>query len=153
MAVPNKIKIERIEEYYTHNIGQYGNGNQFMAFIVDTVPSPLPQDWKNHKKWYSTLHTFDGNGKHLNTRAIFVGLTSDGEEQVFEKGRCVLSDMLSSLGEISYDDIEVELFSVEIDGFAFGLVDASEPEENIESIDLLPNDLSFFSPWNGSDDT
>jgi formate hydrogenlyase regulatory protein HycA len=126
---------------------------KFMAFVVATIPTPLPHDWKNHKKWYATLHSFDENGKHLDTKATFTGLTADGEGLVFEKGEELLSKMLSSLGEVIFGDIEIELFSVEIDGYTFGLVDASEPEENIERIDLLPNDLAFFAPWNGEYDT
>ena len=61
--------------------------------------------------------------------------------------------MLSSLGEVSFEDVEVELFSIEIDGFTFGLVDGSEPDEGIIRVDLLPNDLAFFEPWDGEYDT
>jgi formate hydrogenlyase regulatory protein HycA len=153
MAVPRKIKISREEDYYTHYIGKTGDGRQFMALIGATLPVPLPNDWPNHKKWYAILHTFDKEGKHIETKAICTGKTADGEDEVVDKARTVRNDMVSSLGEISFEDVEAELFSTEVDGFIFGLVDASEPAEGIERIDLLPNDLAFFEPWDGEYDT
>ena len=153
MPVPNKIKINREEEYYTHFIGKTHDGKQFMALIGATLPTPLPEDWPNHKKWYAVLHTFNSEGRHMDTKTICAGRTADGEDVVVEKARSLRNEMLSSLGKVSFEDIEVELFSIEIDGFTFGLVDGSEPDEGIEKINLLPNGLAFFEPWNGEYDT
>ncbi len=155
MPVPNRIKIKREEEeeYYTHFIGKTEDGKQFMALIGATLPQPCPEDWKNHKKWYAILHTFDAEGRHLETKAVCTGRTADGEDEVVEKARTIRNEMLSALGEVSFEDIEARLFSVEIDGSTFGLVDGSEPEEGIEKIDFLPNDLAFFEPWDGEYDT
>jgi len=61
--------------------------------------------------------------------------------------------MIRSLGNVRYGHVRVQRFQVEIDGQTFGLVDASEPEEDYESIHLLPNDLAFFPPWDGTYDT
>ena len=153
MSVPNKIKISREEDYYTHYIGKYSNGKQFMALISATLPSPPPEDLPNHKKYYAILHTFDPKGKHLDTQTVFVGRAADGEDQIIEKARLERNKMLSSLGEVLLEDVEVELFSVNIDGFIFGLVDATDPEQGIDRIDLLPNDFAFFEPWDGTYDT
>ncbi len=153
MAVPTKIKINREEEYYTHYIGKYSGENQFMALIGATLPEPLPKDWTNHKKWYAILHTFNSDGKHIESKAVFAGRTCDGEDDVVDKARVKRNKMVSSLENVSFEDIKISLFSTEIDGFIFGLVDGSERKEGIEKIVLLPNDLEFFSPWDGEYDT
>ena len=153
MAVPKKIKIKRIKDYYTHFVGKTEDGRQFMALIGATLPIPLPNDWPKHKRWYAILHTFAANGKHLETLATCTGCTADGEDGVVDKAREHRNEYVESLGKVSFKTITVELFSTEIDGFVFGLVDGSAPDEDIEKVDLLPNDLAFFAPWKGDYDT
>ena len=153
MSVPNKIKINREEEYYTHYIDRSSDGTQFIALIGATLPMLYPEDWENHKRWYAILHLFDSKGNHKETKTIFTGCTSDGEDEVVEKAREERNKLIAALGNVTYEDVEVCLFSVEVDGFTFGLVDGSSPEEGIEKIGLLPNDLAFFEPWDGEYDT
>jgi len=152
MTIPTKIPIMREEGYHTDCIGRY-EGGQFMGFVTATLPIPLPKDWQRHKRWYAVLHTFDEKGNHLRTDAWFAGSTADGEVQVVARAQERLNRMVASLGEPDYCNVEVGLFSVEIDGRTFGLIDASEPEEGYVRVDLLPNDLAFFDPWDGSYDT
>ena len=156
MSVPNTIKIAREEGYHTDQIGTCADGRQFMAFVVASLPLEklrAPEGWERHKQWHAVLHTFDASGKHRKTDVWTAGTTSDGEQQVIERARAKLAEMLSVLGPVKYGDVKVSLFRVEIDGRAFGLVDASEPEEDYEAIDLLPNQLRFFAPWEGTYDT
>lgn len=153
MAVPKRIRIQREADYHTHHLGNFRGCHQFMGFITATLPIPLPRDWQEHKRWYAVLHQFDPWGVHLSTEAWFAGTTADGEEQVIDRARDKLNEMIGALGKITYCDVDVELFQVTIDGHVFGLVDASDPDEEIERIDLLPNDLAFFEPWDGSYDT
>jgi formate hydrogenlyase regulatory protein HycA len=153
VAVPQAIKIARQEGYHTDRIGQYGGGNQFMGFVTATVPNPLPKDWQTHKRWYAVLHTFDKKGKHLNTEAWFAGTTASGERKAVAKAQAKLDQLIAALGKVKYGNVKVGLFQVQIDGHTFGLVDASEPEEGYVSIHLLPNDLAFFEPWDGTYDT
>jgi hypothetical protein len=61
--------------------------------------------------------------------------------------------MIRKLGSITYCDITVQRFSVEIDGNTFGLVNASIPKKGYQRIDLVPNGLAFFPPWDGTYDT
>jgi hypothetical protein len=61
--------------------------------------------------------------------------------------------MIRKLGSISYCDITVQRFSVEINGNTFGLVNASIPKKRYRRIDLVPNGLAFFPPWDGTYDT
>jgi hypothetical protein len=153
LAVPQSIKIAREEGYHTDRIGKYGEGNQFMGFVTATVPNALPKHGQRHTRWYAVLHTFDKKGKHLNTEAWFAGTTAGGERKAVEKAQAKLDQMIVALGKVKYGDVKVGLFQVQIDGHTFGLVDASEPEEDYLSIHLLPNDLAFFEPWDGTYDT
>jgi formate hydrogenlyase regulatory protein HycA len=153
MAVPRTIRILREEGYHTDQIGKYGDGNQFMGFVTATLPMPLPKDWQAHKRWYAVLHSFDKKGKHLNTESWFAGTTAGGERLAVEKGHARLAEMIAALDKVRYGNVKVGMFRVEIDGHTFGLVDASEPDESYESIHLLPNDLAFFAPWDGTYDT
>jgi hypothetical protein len=153
LAVPDTIKICREEGYHTDLIGTCADGRQFMAFVTATLPSPLPSDWQAHKRWYAVLHTFDRSGRHVRTQTAFAGTTADGERDVVSKAQAKLAELISELGEVALGDVSIALFSVEVDGHTFGLVDASEPDEDYESIRLLPNDLAFFDPWDGSYDT
>lgn len=151
MAVPGKIRICREADYVTHHLGIFRGCRQFMGFVTATLPSPSPTDWEVHKRWYAVLHRFDPLGDHLGTDAWFAGTSADGEDEAIDRAR--LSEMIESLGRIMYCDIDVKLFQVEVDGQIFGLVDGSDPEEGIERVLLLPNDLAFFAPWDGSYDT
>jgi hypothetical protein len=152
MTIPAKIPIMREEGYVTDRIGRY-EGGQFMGFVTATLPIPLPEDWQQHKRWYAVLHRFDEDGNHVRTDAWYAGVTADGEDEVIERARERLDRMIESLADHEFCDVEVGLFSVKIDGQTFGLIDASVPEEGYESVHLLPNDLAFFEPWDGSYDT
>jgi formate hydrogenlyase regulatory protein HycA len=153
MAVPQTIKILREAGYHTDRIGKYENGNQFMGFVTATLPMPLPEDWQPHKRWYAVLHTFDADGKHLNTEAWFAGTTASGERESVERAQARLAEMIAGLAKVKYGNVKIKLFQVRIEGHIFGLVAASEPDEDYESVHLLPNDLAFFEPWDGTYDT
>jgi hypothetical protein len=154
MAIPERIPIAHEPGFHTQHIGKFGRGRQFMAFVVATLPSPLPSDWEKHKRWYAVLHTFDARGNHLNTEAWYAGVSADGENKVIERAQQKLMELLAGLEQYMLCDIAVKLFSVTIDGALFGLVDSSEPEEGFEErVTLWPNDLLFKSPWDGAYDT
>ena len=156
MAVPARIKIAREEGYHTDTIGRCDDGRQFMAFVVASMPvgtGRLPDDWRKHKRWHAILHTFDRFGNHLKSDIWTAGCSADGEQEMIRRAESRLSQMLAALGPIRYCDVSISHFRIEVDGRVFGLVDASVPEEGHESIRLLPNDLAFFPPWDGTYDT
>ena len=156
MAIPDKITISRIEDYHTHYLGRYGDGSQFMSFVVATLPEIFPQDWQRHKRWYAVLHTFDADGNHLGTEARLAGVTADGQAQVWERAGMWQDEMIAALGQAEWSDIAVRLFSVQVDGQTFGLVDSSfRSEEGVfyEEATLQPNDFVFSEPWDGDYDT
>jgi len=153
MAVPQIIKIVREAGYHTDLIGKSADGNQFMGFVTATLPTRLPKNWQSKKRWYAVLHTFDKKGKHLRTEAWFAGTTASGEQEAIKKAQARLDEMIAALGKVKYGNVKVGLFQEKIDGQVFGLVDASVPAEDYERIDLLPNNLAFFEPWDGNYDT
>ena len=153
MAVPAPIKITRIPDSETHWLRIFQGCQQFIGSIAATLPEPMPDDWEARKRWYAILHRFDPWGDHLGTEARFAGTTADGEDQVLERARGWLREMVGGLGKVMFCDVEVRLFSAEIDGQTFGLVDASGPDWGQESVHLVPGDLAFFEPWDGSWDT
>lgn len=148
-ALPRKIKIRREKGYHTHYIGHSKDGKQFMAFVVGIPTSKTTHTAARKVAWYAVLHRFDAQGNHMKTEALFLGnrayaseLNIDPEEK--------LTKIIAKLGPVKYGDVEVGLFSVRIDGHVFGLQDTSETEEGYQRIDLVPNGLAFFPPWDGT---
>ena len=150
MTVPQKIRIERLEEGQTDTIGRYGDGNQFMGFVVQTPP--------RQSRIYAVLHTFDGDGKHLGTRTWLAGSPSANPKEdlpLYDRAQEKLDEWISELESVDYDDVQVRLFSVTQDGERFGLVDGTYTEDGrtVERIKLVPNDLVFRAPYDGSFET
>jgi formate hydrogenlyase regulatory protein HycA len=167
MEPPLRIPISREEEYYTHHIGATVSGGYFMAFVTANI-GPLnyailtADDWMRRKKWFSVIHHFDTDGKHLKSEIETHGTTADGEEAVVTTAWNVLNQKLAALGDVTYCDIAVQRFQVEYDGCTFGLLTAEEcgmfdeaedDEEMRYHIYLLPDDLVFYPPWTGEYDT
>src|SRR5258708_16153881 len=150
-GITKKLKIRREEGYHTHNIGRYRNGDQFMGFVVAAEPHGRTSSKSGKLRWYAVLHRFDSAGRHLATEASYLGLKAWGIE--VKNADATLSRMIHGFGPIQYGDIEIEPISVEIDGHTFGLVNSSIPKEGYSRVDLLPNNLAFFPPWDGSYET
>lgn len=153
-GLPELIPIV-CEEPHTADIGAYGDG-QFMGFVVASLPDPAPEDWEAHKRWYAVLHTFDADGVHRATEAWFAGTSADGERAVITRAEARLAAMLDELEGATRGDVAVELFEADVDGELFGLVDASYEDdfgELIRAAELVPNDLRFGEPWDGTYDT
>jgi hypothetical protein len=150
-TVPGKIRIRREEGYHTHNIGRCKDRTKFMAFIVG-VPTrgKLRADYRK-LRWYAVLHRFDLDGKHLDTKALFLGTKAFAYQ--LNRPEAKLDELIRALGPVTYGDVEIRLFSVRIEDTVFGLVDASVPEERYQRIDLVPNGLAFFPPWDGTYET
>jgi formate hydrogenlyase regulatory protein HycA len=133
--------------------------NEFWGRVVASfAPSsqPVPADWRPHQRWYAVLHKFGPSGKHIGTDHWFAGTSADGEREVCERASKKLDEMVAALGPVEYSDILVELFQVEVEGRIFGLVDVSKPEEGpmfAERVEMWPDGLLFYPPWDGNYDT
>jgi hypothetical protein len=149
-------------------VGQYGEGNQFMAFVTGAMPKDwwsgnrppeyLRTRWAEHKRWYAVLHRFGPGGEHLGTEARSGGTTAEGEAEAIDRADRELAAMLSSVTPFRPCDIRVRPFAVEIDGYFFGLVykcvDAEAPNDpsvKDEYVMLEPNDIMFHPPWDSGE--
>ena len=147
MKFPEKIPVERMEDYHTHHIGKYENGNQFFGYGTFVFTEmPIPENWKKYRREYAVLYLFDKEGNFKEVKHEFAG-TSDSLKFDTE-GK--IEEFVSKLGEIEYCNIEIKPFEIDIDGFKFGLI----PNEESEMIELQPsNTIAFGEPWDGEYDT
>ena len=145
--IPDQIVISRDQGARLETIGTYGDGNQFMAFVVTTrLEKPLGSvDNLDDKRWYAVRHTFAADGSHLETIAWFAGTSVEGEALAMARANAKLEELLAELGLVTFDDVRIRLFQAVIDGQIFGLVDMSE--DGWETVELQPNGLGFIGPW------
>ena len=147
MHFPEKIPIERIEDYHTHYLGKTKDGMQFWGYLTYdwmVLPKDIQGDWKDYRNEYVILHLFDESGNHIETQHWLAGTTNQVSDSTLD---AKLASMVAELGEVDYGDIEVKLFQTEIDGKAFGLV----PETAYGFVELQPNStIAFSEPWDGS---
>lgn len=147
MAIPERFPINREEDYHTHYIGKYTNGNQFFGYetFVHVRPVPLGEDWQNYRKEYVVLYIFDEEGNFIDFKHWYAGTTAENKETT-----PALELMIESGGSYEFCNIVVKPFQVEIDGEIFGLI----PDEEYDSIELMPSStIAFYEPWDGEYDT
>jgi hypothetical protein len=141
--IPERIPIQRMEDYHTHFLGKTEDGRQFFGYETFVFPKPMPtSDWEKQKE-YVVLYIFDKNGNHLVTNHWYAGTTSETDESEIRER---LEQMINELGNVEFCDIEVKPFQTVIDGVVFGLV----PNDEHESVELQPSStISFQKPWDG----
>jgi len=148
MNLPERLPIERIEDYHTHYLGRMADGRLFWAyhtFVFDKPYSSLEpgENWQQFRKEYALIHTFSNQGDYLATTAWYAGLTANADQRQME---AKIEGWMAALGEVVFEDIAVTLFQTQIDGITFGLV----VDEEHELISLEPSStISFGEPWNG----
>jgi formate hydrogenlyase regulatory protein HycA len=140
-----------------------------MAFVTGAMPQafwkgeiqPRPGEDPNdlyleHKRWCAVLHRFDADGNHLRTETCLGGMDADGRRVACDRADDLLSAALSSLADVEFCEIELRLFSTEVDGVLFGLIYHSYEEQDgdekvfVEYVMLEPNDIMFHPPWDGT---
>jgi hypothetical protein len=149
MTFPDKLKINRIEDYHTHHLGQVENGDLFCEYETFLFTKPLHElqeneNWEKYRREYVVLHLFDKDGNLKSTSHWFAG-TSDKSNGITIEQK--LDKFTRDLGNIKYQNIEVRPFQIKIDGHTFGLLENKE----FNCINLEPSSLiSFMYPWDGS---
>ena len=143
--VPKRIPIMRMEEYHTHYLGKTNDGKLFFGSETFAYKKPNGEVYTELQSQtrieLAILYLFDSKGRFLEHKHWSTQLDSE-RQNTFEK----LAEMVSELGQISFCNIEVETFEINIDGIKCGLI----PNEKSESIDLYPsNTISFQKPWDG----
>lgn len=145
MKFPEKIPVERMEDYHTHHIGKYEYENQFWGyetFVFTERPIPDGEDWEKYRREYAVLYLFDKEGNFKEAKYEFAGTSDSIKFDIEEK----IEELVSQLGKIEYCNIEVKPFEIKIDGFKFGLI----PNEESEMIEFQPsNTIAFGEPWDG----
>jgi len=153
MAIPDRVPIAYEPEYRTSHIGVHDDG-QFLGSVTATLDDGAAalRDWFRHKRWYAVLHRFDPDGTHVDSQIWCAG-TSEHEDTSIERAQARLDEWLAALPGRTPGDIAVRLFRVEFDGHTFGLVDRSEEYDGDDHAELLPDELGFDPPWDGTYDT
>jgi hypothetical protein len=152
MAIPALVPIRRERFYRTRYIGRYDDG-QFFGSVTATLDdgAGASDDWLAHKRWYAVLHRFTADGAHTGSDIWFAG-TSVEERESTRRAQKQLDAWISALPRRKFGDIAIGLFSVEAHGAVFGLVDQSA-EYGYDHAELLPDELGFNPPWDGTYDT
>lgn len=147
MDFPEKIPIERVEDYHTHYLGKTASGLQFwgyLTFVWTILPKDIQGDWKDYRNEYVLVHLFDEAGNHIETKYSLTGTTNQGNDETLS---FKLGEMINELGAIEFGDIEIKPFETIIDGHTFGLIS----DEESGFIELQPNStIAFGEPWDGS---
>lgn len=134
-----------MEDYHTHYLGKTDNGNLFWGYETFVYTKPYSEieagRWIDFRREYAVLHLFDKDGNLISTQHLS---TDSATDQSLTSDK--LSEMVSRLGRVVFQDVEIKLFQTIIDGYTFGLI----PDEEDETINLEPNSLiSFQTPWDG----
>lgn len=147
MTIPDKLPIMRMEDYHTHYLGKAADGQLFWGYQTFAFTKPYSEiqqgeDWKKYRKEYALLHLFDKDGNYLSTK-YWSGLATEiNDQQLKDK----LQEMVSELGDIYFQDIEIKIFQTHLDNVIFGLV----VDKESEMINLQPSStISFQEPWDG----
>lgn len=141
--LPEKIRVDRMEPASLF-IGKLKKGNQFWARIALAASNSLTV-------WYVVLHLFAPDGAHLTTKAKRIGTSKDDKEILLVKAQFELDDLVSGLDVRELGPIEFKMFEFQFEDTEFGTTDCST-EEFGDCIRLLPGDIFFSPPWNGSYD-
>lgn len=147
--IPDKILVERVEDYHTHHIGKYAGGNQFwgheafvLTHILEGLSIPDGESWEKYRKEYVVLYLFDKEGNFQKAKYQFAGTTDALQFDTESK----IEEMIAELDDATFCNIEIKPFKIEIDGFLFGLI----PDEKSEALELYPsNTIAFYAPWEG----
>jgi formate hydrogenlyase regulatory protein HycA len=134
-----------MEDYHTHYLGKTNDGKLFFGsdtFAHKKTHWEVEPDSQNQNRIdLAILYLFDKNGKFLEYRYWSTDIDIDRHKTTNQ-----LEKMVSELGQVTFCDIEVETFEINIDGTKCGLI----RNEETESVDLYPsNTISFQKPWDG----
>ncbi|NRB52269.1 MAG: hypothetical protein HRU41_31635 [Saprospiraceae bacterium] len=145
MDFPEKIPITRVEEYHTSHIGLYEGDKQFwcyQTFVQDSEGLAEGASWEKYRREYVVLFLFDQEGNLEKAQWEFAGTTDFIQFDTEAK----IEEMTSRLRGVTFGDIEIKPFKVEIDGYQFGLI----PNQEAEMIELQPGStIAFSEPWDG----
>ena len=143
-AAPKLIALDH-DDYHAEHVGRTQDGRQFF------LTTPLePATHGRTGCEYVALYLFAEDGKLLEATIESFGPRA---AQDLELRRARYEELLHSLGQVSYERIEVAPFSVERFGTEFGLVlRPPEDEASPWAVEVQPgNYMAFFEPWDSGE--
>jgi hypothetical protein len=142
--IPKLVAINH-DDYHAKHVGTLSNGRQFFL----TAPFE-PASGNNPGCEYVALFLFGSEGDFIDAKIENLGPRKELDEIHAQK---VYDKLLSDLGDVTFQRIEVAPFSVERFGTKFGLI-LREPEDDADvwAVELQPgNFMAFFEPWDSGD--
>ena len=143
-APPELIAIDH-DDHHADCIGRTSDGRQFIL----TTPFDPARGEKLGSEFVA-LYTFDMSGQLIGAEIENFGprATLNNDARLAKH-----AEMLASLGDVSFERVEVSPFSVEKYGLEFGLI-ARPPEEedDVWAVEMQPgNYMAFFEPWDSGE--
>jgi hypothetical protein len=144
--IPSRIPIAH-DDHHASRIGRLDDGRQFFV----TTPF-VPALGSHPGREFVAAYLFDAAGVLLEARIDDLGVRAAVDE---DAARAVLDKRIAELGELSYEDIEVQPFSLERYGTTFGLIPRPPDDDDDQwVVEMQPgNYMAFFEPWEGDYDT
>ena len=144
---PNLIAIDH-DDYHAEHCGVTEEGNQFFL----TAPFE-PAIGNKEGCEFIALFIFDVQGKILKEKSIIESFGPRATCDDGDKRKKRFEELLSSLGEVKYQRIEIVPFAINKYGTEFGFIlREPEDEEEIWAVELLPgNYMAFFEPWDSGE--
>jgi hypothetical protein len=152
MSLPDRILIAWEKDSHTDTIGRYADGQFFLGFHGAHTGDPTiegPFRLERPLRWLVYLHLFDHDGNHRSTTVKVISTTStrmtDPERA---QGYAEVAALLNTLHDVSFGEIAIRPFRIDLDNIVFGLIDESD-EERGPWAELYPDGLGFAPPWHG----
>jgi hypothetical protein len=138
------------DDHHASRIGRLEDVRQFFV----TTPF-VPALGSDAGREFVAVYLFDADGALLEARIDDLGPRAEVDEDAAHE---LLEKRTAELGELSYEDIEVQPFSVQRFGTTFGLIarppDEDDDDDSHWSVEMHPgNYMAFFEPWDGDYDT
>jgi hypothetical protein len=141
---PEIVAIDH-DDYHAEHIGRTSDGRQFIL----TTPFD-PALGASPGCEFVALYVFDASGNLLDAAIDSFGPRKSMDR---EAARAKFDERLASLGEVSFERVEVAPFCVHRFGLDFGLI-PRVPEEDDDpwAVEMQPgNYMAFFEPWDSGE--
>ena len=141
---PELIAINH-DDYHAEHVGRTSDGRQF--FLTNPF-EPKIGDQKGSE--YVALFLFDCDGNLVDAKIEEFGPRGSFDD---DKRRQCYERLLSELGDVTFERIEVKPFAIERFGTTFGLVPRKpEDEDDVWAVEMQPgNYMCFFEPWDSGE--
>lgn len=141
---PTRIAIDH-DDYHAEYVGVTQDGRQFIL----TTPFDSAHDGHPGGEFLA-LYLFDEAGVLIEAKIDSFGPRSNLDH---DARRSLADQRLASLGDVSFQRVEIAPFKVEHLGIDFGLI-VREPEDegDVWAVIMLPGDyMAFFEPWDSGE--